>query len=259
VWEHLDFNFAVPPLDQDYVRQAIAHGIDRDALAQQLIAPMFEEIETMQQVIYVPNQEEYEPHFDRWNYDPEAAEALLTDNGCEKGDDDIYTCDGEKLSFRYTTTAGNELRELQLQVIQQQLKQIGIEIKADTGDAATVFADVLPNGPDGAWDLFNFAWVGSPDPFSGNSIWKCEGDQNYNGYCNEDVTELLDRTDTEIDEAERAATFNEADELMAADLPVLPLYQKPTYLGYNENIQNVVDNPTNSGPTWNAGEWQLTE
>jgi peptide/nickel transport system substrate-binding protein len=46
---------------------------------------------------------------------------------------------------------------------------------------------------------------------------------------------------------------------VAADLPVLPLYQKPTYLGYNENIQNVVDNPTNSGPTWNAGEWQLTE
>ena len=259
VWEHLDFNFHVEPLDQDFVRQAIAQGIDRATLTEQLIKPLNPEAEALQNLIYVNNQAEYEPHFDKWEFNAEAAEQTLTDNGCEKGDDGIYECDGQKLSFRYTTTAGNELRELQLQVIQQQLKQIGIDIKPDTGEAAKVFADVLPAGDEGAWDLFSFAWVGSPDPFGGNTIWQCEGDQNYNGYCNEEVTRLLDETDTIIDEQERAAKYNEADALMADDLPVLPLYQKPTFFAWNEKIQGPEDNPTEWGPTWNAGEWFLTE
>jgi peptide/nickel transport system substrate-binding protein len=259
VWEHLDFNFVVPPLDQLFVRQAIAHGIDREALAEQLIKPINPEAVPLQNLIYVNNQAEYEPHFDQYNYDPDRARQLLEENGCTEGDGGIYECDGEPLSFRYTTTAGNELRELQLEVIQAQLSEIGIDIKSDIGDAATVFADVLPSGADGAWDLFNFAWVGSPDPFGGNAIWMCEGGQNYNSYCNEEVTDLLRETNTLLDPAERAATYNEADALMADDLPVLPLYQKPTYFAWNERISGPKENPTQAGPTWNAGEWFLTE
>jgi peptide/nickel transport system substrate-binding protein len=87
----------------------------------------------------------------------------------------------------------------------------------------------------------------------------CEGGQNYNGYCNEDVTDLLQKTNTLLDEQARADTYNEADALMADDLPVLPLYQKPTFFAWNESIQGPEDNPTNAGPTWNAGEWFLTE
>ena len=258
-WEHIDFNFAVPPLDQLYVRQAIAHGIDREAMAEQLITPINPDAVPLQNLIYVNNQAEYEPHFDQYNYDPERSRQLLEENGCTEGDGGIYECDGEPLSFRYTTTAGNELRELQLEVVQAQLQEVGIEIKSDIGDPATVFADVLPSGADGAWDLFNFAWVGAADPFGGNAIWMCEGDSNYNGYCNKDVTDLLRETNTLLDEQARADTYNEADALMADDLPVLPLYQKPTFFAWNESIQGPEDNPTNAGPTWNAGEWFLTE
>jgi len=87
----------------------------------------------------------------------------------------------------------------------------------------------------------------------------CEGGQNYNSYCNEEVTDLLRETNTLLDPAERAATYNEADALMADDLPVLPLYQKPTYFAWNERISGPKENPTQAGPTWNAGEWFLTE
>lgn len=259
VWEHLDFNFAVKPLDQQFVREAIARGIDREAIAAQLIKPLNPDAVPLQNLIYVNNQEQYEPHFDTYTYDPEAAMGVLEDNGCTREGEGTYECDGKPLSFRYTTTAGNELRELQLQVIQQQLKQIGIDIKPDVGDAATVFADVLPAGGKGAWDLFNFAWVSSPDPFGSNAIWKCKGDQNYNSYCDQEVTKLLDSTNAILDPAERAATYNEADQLMAEDLPVLPLYQKPTFFAWNTAIQGPKDNPTNAGPTWNAEEWVLTE
>lgn len=259
VWEHLDFNFKVPPLDKDYVRKAIAFGIDREAIIERLIKPINPEAAPLNNTIYMNNQAEYEDHYGTYTFDPAAAEKLLTDNGCTKGDSGIYECDGMPLSFRYATTTGNEARELQQEVVQAQLKEIGIEIKPANEDPDAMFGKTLPAGKKGAWDIINFAWVGSPDPFGGNTIYICDGDLNEQSYCNEDVTDLINKTNTLVDPAERAAAYNEADALMAEDLPIFPLYQKPTFFAYKDTIQGVQDNPTQFGPTWNAGDWSLSE
>ena len=42
---------------------------------------------------------------------------------------------------------------------------------------------------------------------------------------------------------------------MATDVPVIPLYQKPTYLVYKTKLRGLVDNPTLQGPTWNTENW----
>ncbi|HUH08029.1 MAG TPA: ABC transporter family substrate-binding protein, partial [Egibacteraceae bacterium] len=166
-WEHLDFNHEVPPLDQQFVRQAIGMGIDRATLAGQLIAPMDPAVETLNNVIYVTNQAEYQ---DNWSdviaYDPEGAIALLEENGCTRGEGDIFECGGNRLEFGFVTTAGNELRELTFEVMQQQLQEIGVQLNADFGEPAVVFGERLP-GQD--YDMFLFAWVGSPDPAGGDT------------------------------------------------------------------------------------------
>src|SRR5680860_373203 len=135
-----------------------------------------------------------QPQPDQYAYDPGAAVALLEDNGCTRGADDIFVCDGERLSFRYTTTAGNEARELQLQIIQAQLADIGIEIEAATAPPADVFTNILPAGSEGAWDIGNWAWIGSPNPGGNIPIFSCDGDQNYQSYCDEAVTEQLEES-----------------------------------------------------------------
>jgi peptide/nickel transport system substrate-binding protein len=53
----------------------------------------------------------------------------------------------------------------------------------------------------------------------------------------------------------RFALFNQADALMANDIPTIPLYQKPTYLVFKAGIKNMKDNATLQGPTWNAEAW----
>lgn len=247
-WQHLDFNYARPPLDQLFVRQAIAHGIDRQGIVDQLIKPLFPEAGVLQQAIYMENQAEYEPHFDIYDFDPVKATTLLEDNGCTKGADGIYECDGEKLSFDYLSTAGNKLRELMFQIIQANLKAVGIEVKND-------FAED-PFGPTGLsgsqYDIIQFAWVGSPDPEGNIEIFKCEGSQNYQSYCNEEVTEALEATNALFDPAERAASFNEADSLMAEDLPILPLWQYPQAMAFHDNFHGLENNTTQWGPLWNA-------
>jgi peptide/nickel transport system substrate-binding protein len=256
IWQHLDFQFDHPALAQDFVRQAIAHGIDREAIVKRLVQPFAPDAEPLQNLIYVSNQEQYEDHFGIWNFDPAAATQLLEDNGCTTGGDGIYECDGEKLSFGYVSTAGNELRELMFQIIQAQLKDVGIQVKNEFSDPAVSLGEQLPAGD---FDIIQFAWVGSPDPFGGNSIWLCEGGLNYNNYCNEDVTDLINQTNRALDPAERASLYNQADELMAQDLTVLPLWQAPQPFYYYDHVHGVDNNSTQQGITWNVGDWWIEQ
>ena len=42
-------------------------------------------------------------------------------------------------------------------------------------------------------------------------------------------------------------------------MPILPMYQKPTFLAYDKSVQNMIDNATQLGPTWNAEDWFISE
>ena len=108
--------------------------------------------------------------------------------------------------------------------------------------------------------MIQFAWVGSPDPEGNIEIFKCEGSQNYQSYCNEEATEALEATNALFDPAERAASFNEADALMAEDLPILPLWQYPQAMAFHDNFHGLENNTTQWGPLWNAEQiWMEQE
>ena len=203
------------------------------------------------------NQSEYEDNWGKYTHDPAKAQELLEGEGCEKGDDGIYVCDGERLSFEFTSTAGNALRELTFEVMQEQVKESGIELKSAFGDAAVVFGNKVLVA--GNFDLFLFAWVGDPDPAGSVEIWKCEGSQNFTGYCNEEASEFLEASDTYLDNTQRAEAMNAADALMSEDVPTIPMYQKPTILAYNTKVHGLVDNPTQQGFAWNAQEWWIEQ
>lgn len=256
-WEHIDFNFDNPALANRYVREAIIRGIDREAIVEQLVRGVNPEAGVLQNAIFVENQAPYEPHWDIYEYDPEEAVSILEENGCTRdSDDDVFECDGEELSFRYVSTSGNERRELMFEIVQAQLSEIGVELEADFSEPAQSLGTQLPEGD---FDLINFGWVGSPDPFGGDTIFQCDGDLNYMGYCNEEVTDLLAANTQILDEDERWATYNEADELLADDIPLIPLFQTPQVLAYEDHIGGIRVNSTQWGPTWNASEWFVTE
>ncbi len=112
------------------------------------------------------------------------------------------------------------------------------------------------------WQIFNFAWVGSPDPAGGNTLYYCEGDapngfgsNNNLRFCYEEVDALIKQTDGLVDPAARAATYNEADVLWLAEVPMIPLYQKPTFFAWYSDILGPKDNATQVGPMWNVETW----
>jgi peptide/nickel transport system substrate-binding protein len=266
IWEHFDLNSSDPLLSQPFVRQAIAMGIDRASIVEAIVQPIVPEIQVLNNSIWLTNSPNYEDHFSQWGYDPDAAVALLEENGCTLGGSGIYECDGQPLSFTWTTTAGNEARELQFEIAQANLKDVGIEVTAKFGPASEVFADEFIYGNADQWQIFNFAWVGSPDPAGGNTLYYCEGDapngfggNNNLRWCNEEADALVLSTDGIVDPTERAAVYNEADAIWLEDAPLIPLYQKPTVLGFNSNLSNLSDNPTQTGPLWNVETWSGQE
>jgi len=262
IWEHVDFNHSDPLLSQKFIRQAFAQGIDRDSMTEAVVRPIAADAQPLGNTIWMNGTAYYEDHFTQYPYDPVAAEAHLTDNGCTRGADGIHECDGQRLSFNWATTAGNEGRELTFALAQANLAEIGIEVNAAFGPAAEVFADEFLYGDYTVWQIFNFAWVGSPDPVGGNTIYYCEGDApsgfggiNVTRYCNDEMEQLVRATDTEVDPAARAALYNEADAIYLEDVATIPLYQKPTFFAWNSGIQGPQDNATNTGPFWNIGAW----
>ena len=61
---------------------------------------------------------------------------------------------------------------------------------------------------------------------------------------------------TELDQAKRAQLFQQADALMANDVPSIPMYSRPNPLIWKSNVLGMKNNPSNTGFTWNVEEWK---
>ena len=262
-WEHLDFQLGAkghPGLRQPYIRKAIVTGINRSQIANALYREIAPGLPVLNNVIYKPFQTEYKAHkWQPFGFSQKKAIELLRAKGCTGGpaapsarNNDIYSCPGVgKLSFRFFSTAGNQLRELAFQIMQKQLKSIGIELQ---NRFRTGVFSVLPTRD---WDMFLFTWIGSPDPSGSVEIHRCGGDQNDQVYCNRKATRLLDLSQNTVDPAKRAALLNEADRLMSADVSQLPLFARPGFLIHKSSVGGVLKNPTSEGPTWNSEVWTV--
>ncbi len=256
-WEHLDFNLTRGALSKPFVRRAIAMSIDRAQIAEDLLGPISPGVKPLNNVIWMTNQPEYKDNWsDEIGFDPRGAVKLLETNGCTRGSDGIFSCGGQRLEFGFVTTGGNELRELTFEVMQQQLRKVGIMMNADFGEAGTTFNRLRARD----YETFLFAWVGAPDPFTGDTIWQCAKTtgpqtQNYTGFCDSNVDRVMQQQVQTLDPDERALLYNQADDFIAKSVPIVPLYQKPVYLAWSDDLTGFENNTTQWGPTWNAEQW----
>jgi len=222
----------------------------------QLFRSLNPSLPVLNSLVYVSNASQYKPHFGRYTYQPAKVAQLMKAHNCTKGGDGIYSCNGQRMSYKFTTTAGNRLRELTFEIMQAQAKKAGIELQSALGPANVVFGPTVFEA--GNFDLFMYAWTGTADPQGWGPIYNCGGSDNHKGYCSAKVTSLMQASDKELDPTKRAALVNQADALMANGLPALPLYQKPTFLVYKTKLHGLVENPTIQGPTWNAANWWMS-
>jgi peptide/nickel transport system substrate-binding protein len=263
-WEHVDFQLGAgghPALKKKFVREAIVTGINRAQIRQVAYGEVAPNLPPLNNVIFKNFQDEYVGHkYQPYGFSQKKAISLLRANGCTGGpatpnarNQDIYSCPGVgKLSFDFHSTAGNQSREISFQVMQAQLRSVGIELKSRfTLTALTV---TLPTRN---WDIMLYAWVGSPEPAGSVNIHRCGGTQNHQNYCDRGASRLLLRSNETLNPKTRTALLNQADKLIAEDVVTLPLFARPAFLVHQKRLGGVLLNPTNTSVTWNTQDWVL--
>jgi ABC-type transport system substrate-binding protein len=261
VWEHFDIRIGGsghPALAKKLVRQALAYGIDRLAIVRTLNARFANARrgairKVLNSVVFLTRSPYYRANWERYSYRPNEARRLLEQVGCRRGSDRIYACDGKPLSLRFLTTSNRPLRQITLELVQQQLARIGIQVTPEYAPSSVALDQVLKSGD---FDVVLFAWEynGVLSPYY---TFRCGAIQNYTGYCTRLVTQDLVQLSRIPDPVRRAALQNRIDVKLSKDVPAIPLYEVPALLALKSTVRNVVANP-GGDMMWNAEEWWLS-
>lgn len=253
IWEHIDVNLDNKLLANRRVRQAMLLAIDRKAISEKLFDG--------KQPIAHGGISDLDPMFSstarQYNYDPAAAKKLLDEAGFSTIRNNVrQNAAGERLSIELGTTAGNRVRELVAQVIQSQLRQVGIEVRIKA-DPPRLFFEVMNRRNYNALGMY--AWVQRPGGVPRSTLHSKEiptaengwSGQNYPGYANPQMDKALDDAERELDVEKRRAFFAEIQKLAADDLPSLPLFFRVDPFVIPKALKGVTPTGTlNSSTLW---------
>jgi peptide/nickel transport system substrate-binding protein len=227
VYEHIDVNLDNPLLKDRRVRQALLHALNRDALTQQL----FEGKQPVAASFVNPLDRVAHGDLPRYPFDAARAQALLEEAGFRPGPDGIrVNAAGQRLSLEIGTTAGNRTREAVQQVLQNQWRRVGIEVRIKNDPARVFFGEVTRKRAFPA--LAMYAWLSSPESSPRNQLHS-QGipnaannfaGQNYPGFANAEMDALIDALEVELDLERRKTIWARIQTIYATELPVLPLY-----------------------------------
>jgi peptide/nickel transport system substrate-binding protein len=255
-WEHIQIQQGAkgnPLAKQKWLRQALITSLNRTAAARALYGTLNPRVGVLNSVSRLTNEKGYNPkHFSKWNYSVAKVNQMMNGHNCSKGGDGVFRCGGTKVSFDFASTTGNALRALAFTIFQDQAQRAGIELRNGFVPAGTLFGSKLPAHD---FDLAMFTQIVTTDPHYVVSTFACGSPSNYFEYCNRTVTQLLQRSDRELNDAKRLALVNRAGAIMGNDVPVIPLFQRPTYFVFKTSVKGMVDNPTSQGPSFNAENW----
>lgn len=243
VYEHIDLNLDNPILKDLRVRRALLHAINRD----ELVKALFEGKQQVAQHSMNPKDPWFtdDPKYVTvYRYSKREAQKLLDEAGWTVGKDGYRAKDGKRLSLVFQTTAGNKTRELVQTYLQEQWKQIGVEIVIKNEPAKVFFGDTTSKRKFSGMAMY--AWTSSPEnnprstlhsksiPASANGY----AGQNYPGWKNAEVDKTIDAIDLEFDKAKRLELARSLQKYYTQEIPVLPLYYRVDIAVVPKNMKN---------------------
>jgi peptide/nickel transport system substrate-binding protein len=263
-FESLWLNQGKAPFDDPAVRKAVAYSIDRNAIVQRLFGSLG--VNQPLQYLNAPIVKDFvdQNAFSQYKKDLSQVDKLLTGDGYTKGSDGIYAKNGQKLSFTVRTTAGNKRRELTQQILQQQLKDAGIEMLSDqNAKAGDLFGQILPVGDFQAAiyaqvltslqpSICNIACSQNSAPIGQT------GGNNYQRTSIPELDTVLTKMDGELNSSALMSEGKQAQQIAASNMINLPIDPLPNILLWSNKIQGPVADNGILGPVWNMNEWGVT-
>jgi len=216
-------NQATAPFDDPLVRQALAWGIDREAITE---AAKFG-LATVNQTA-IPETSKWFYDYAPYDYDPDRARELLDEAGVENLTIDMM------VTSEYPETVQAA------QVMASQLSEIGVQLDIRTED----FGTWLDEQGKGNFDAFMLGWLGNIDPqdfyFSQHHS---EGANNYQKFSNDEVDRLLDEAATETDEADRKQLYDDPAKIIVDEASYTYLYNPDVTQAWSSDVSGYTTRP----------------
>jgi peptide/nickel transport system substrate-binding protein len=219
-----------------------------------------------------------DPRVPTTGYDPRGAARLLE----EAGDHLSPACHGGRgradaagrcMDLTFVTTAGNPARDQAQLAVQSDLEALGIFTRLSTVKAGRLVGGFADGGllSTHAFQLAMYTNIGSADPDAWYSSYHAdcggtcpEDDQipspatrgaggNATGEDNPEVDRAFEEGRASVRLADRARAYKRAEELLAADLPEIPLYQQVTVNSVTSRLGGLQRDDT--AWTFNSADW----
>jgi peptide/nickel transport system substrate-binding protein len=225
-------NFTRTDLDFHEVkmRQALSHAFDREAIVQGLLfgqgEPLYGPI-TSADRYYTPEVEQFN------QYDLDLAKSLVSELGWTPGDDGILEKNGVRLSFSMPVQDESFNKQLGT-VIQDQLKQLGVEVQPQILDRGTYFGTLQNDNPDSYF--FYYLW---PVPIDIVTLFvgsATKGNPNWGQAEVPEVDAAIQAWQNAANEEELAAAGVDFQLKVAELLPTIPLVNRYAFWAARNNV-----------------------
>ncbi|WP_326546186.1 ABC transporter substrate-binding protein [Mycolicibacterium sp. ND9-15] len=213
---YLALNEAHEPWDDVRARQAVAYGIDRDAI---VAATSYGTAAANQ--LAIPEGNPWYTDYDRYRHDPDTANRLLDEAGV--GDVDLDMLVTSEYPETVTTA----------QVLADNLAALGITVHIRTVD----FATWLDEQNSGNFDMLMMGWLGNIDPDDFYyAQHHTDGNSNAQRFSNPEVDRLLDAGRVETDRHARFEDYRRAATIIADEVSYIYLYNPSVIQAWVTNL-----------------------
>lgn len=217
-WPHVGMNCQREPFNDVKVRQAVHYGLNRPELNELAYFGQNTLSESP-----IPPDNPFHEEITGWDYDPEKAKQLLADAGYPDG-----------FSTVMRVIRGNPATE----VVQAQLKQIGIEIEVHEVEASEWFSEVF-NKSDFWMTIVAHASKVDPDLSMLDIQHSGElGTKNYTQFSDPEMDRLLEEGRATTDFEERKEIYAEAQRILVERSGYVVLGIEPHRYAYRDHVEN---------------------
>lgn len=257
-YEHVDFNCRRSPTDDVRVRKAIAYAVDWRKLADDV----YFGLDTPGMADTPPMLWAYDPAVTAYPHDPDRAAALLDSAGWRIGADGVRRKAGQPMHVDLVTTAGVTSRLKAEELMQQDLRAVGIAVDIHNYPANLLFATYANGGviARGNYGLGLYAWeYTNPDPDDTNTMGPQSippAGENYPFYVDPDIGAWQRGGEATYDHAKRRPYYVRIQHRFYDAVPFHTIVWRSNIDAVNRDLRNFKPAPAVSD-FWNAWQWEI--
>lgn len=219
-YSYIGWNLRRAPFDDERVRVALAHAINVPEMVRFILYGHG----TPSTGIYTPQMWFFNPHIQPLAYDKALARRLLAEAGWSPGPDGILQKVGKRFSFTLLTNNANEIRRDIATLVQDNLRDIGIEVKIETYEWTVFLRNFINKGD---FDATVLGWALGPD-YDQFQIWhssQVNPEQlNVIRYNNPEADRLIEELRQEYNREKIIELAGRLQEIIYREQPYLFLY-----------------------------------